>query len=66
MIDLEFTIDWFSVKMNGAAVFICAISGQQILYWLGGLATITTIVYNLIRIYKELKYPKQENKKTIL
>lgn len=59
MVDFEIALDWTSIKMNGITVGICAISGQQVLYILGGVATITTIVYNAIRIVKELRSMKK-------
>lgn len=57
MIDFEMVLDWKSIGMNGYTVGLCAISGNQVLYVLGGVATLSTIIYNLIRIYKELKRP---------
>ena len=53
--DIAEVIDWTSVKLTGGSVFLGLITGNQILMGLAGLATISTIVYNAIRIYKELK-----------
>ena len=47
-------IDWVSVKLNGAAIVLAVVTWSTILAWLAGIATISTIVYNGIRIYKEL------------
>lgn len=58
MIDFATTIDWLSIKLTGLSVFIAAISGSAVLQWLSGVAVASTIIYNLIRIYKELKKEK--------
>lgn len=59
-IDFERVIDWTSIKMNGVCVFL-AISGGGVLVVLSLIATGTTIIHNVIRIYKELK--KKNNEK---
>lgn len=51
-------IDWLSIKLNVGAIALAAISGQTWLYFLTGLATVSTIAYNGVRIYKELKNKK--------
>lgn len=53
--DITHAIDWMSIKLTGIGVGLCAITGNSVLMWLGGVATASTIVYNGIRIYKELK-----------
>lgn len=48
-------IDWLSVKMAGVAFTICFITGNNVVVAIGVMAASSTIVYNLIRIWKELK-----------
>lgn len=47
-------IDWTSVKMCGVSL-LGFISGSLIVQVLAGIAAISTIVYNYIRIKKEAK-----------
>lgn len=49
------SIDWRSVKLNGVAILLAIPTWATVLAWLAAVATISTIVYNGIRIYKELK-----------
>jgi hypothetical protein len=51
-------IDWLSVKLNGACIALAFITGEQWLKGLAAIATVSTIIYNGIRIYKELKNTK--------
>lgn len=51
-------IDWMSVKLN-APCLLGFISGNSFLVGLAAFASISTILYNGIRIYKELKNKKQ-------
>jgi len=55
-------IDLVSFKINGIAVFLSAITGNEILMILAGMATATTFIYNGIKIYKELKNKKNAQK----
>jgi hypothetical protein len=52
------SIDWLSIKLNGACIALAFITGEGWLKALAAIATISTIVYNSIRIYKEFKQPK--------
>jgi divalent metal cation (Fe/Co/Zn/Cd) transporter len=54
MIDYSTAIDWLSFKLTGVSVLLAAITGGQLLTVMAGIATSTTIIYNVIRIYKEL------------
>lgn len=47
-------IDWVSIKLNAPCV-ILFITGNQFLIGLAAIASISTVIYNGIRIYKELK-----------
>lgn len=47
-------IDWLSVKITVGAVVLCAITGSGIMIALSVIGVGTTIIYNGIRIYKEL------------
>jgi len=58
MIDYSTAIDWLSIKLNGLCVALAVISGNQFLGILAGIATASTIIYNGIRIYKEVKKNK--------
>lgn len=51
------SIDWFSVKLN-AVCLLGFISGSSLIIGMTVAATATTIIYNGIRIYKELKNKK--------
>lgn len=57
--DFRDVIDWVSFKLNFVAITFIAITGNMILIALGAIATASTIIYNAIRIYKELKNKKQ-------
>lgn len=50
-------IDWVSVKLN-AVCLLGFITGDALLTNLTILATLTTITYNGVRIYKEIKNKK--------
>ena len=56
---LNSAIDWVSFKLN-LLVLPVLFLGNPVLVWMGYLATLSTILYNGIRIYKELK--NKENK----
>lgn len=58
MIDFSTAIDWLSVKLTGITVAFAVITGSTILSIMAGIATATTIVYNVIRIIKEFKKQK--------
>jgi hypothetical protein len=51
-------VDWFSVKITLFVSFPCFIIGNNILVWMGALSVVSNIVYNAIRIYKEVKNNK--------
>lgn len=55
-------IDWTSIKLNGVALGFAVITWSKVImiFTLASLAT--TIFYNLIRIYKEIKNKKQNDK----
>lgn len=59
MIDISHAIDWLSIKLNGIAIGLAVVTGNGVLMGLTGAATVLTIIYNAIRIYKELKHKKQ-------
>ncbi len=59
MIDLGEVVDWFSIKITGLSITLALITWNQ---FLGILALASTIVYNAIKIYKELKKKDHENK----
>ncbi len=58
MIDFSSSIDWLSMKLTGLSVAICAITGGKVMFVLGMISVGSTIIYNCIRIYKELKNKK--------
>jgi len=51
---LNHTIDWMSIKLN-AVCLLGFFTGSTIIATLSVIATFTTIIYNAIRIVKELK-----------
>lgn len=51
-------IDWLSIKLTGISLVLAAITWGGFIAFLSGIALCTTIVYNGIRIYKELKAKK--------
>lgn len=55
---MENIIDWTSIKLCGVSVFLAAITWSQFLGIASGVAVFSTILYNGIRIYKELKKKK--------
>lgn len=55
MIDISTAIDWLSIKLTGVTVVLVAITGGSLLTILGVVSVVSTIVYNAIRIYKEIK-----------
>ena len=62
MIDFSTAIDWLSVKLTGITVVLIAATGGWALTILGMLSVVSTIAYNAIRIYKELKKQNHERK----
>jgi hypothetical protein len=48
-------IDWHSVKLTLASTGLALITGNGVLMVLTIISIVTTIVYNAIKIYKELK-----------
>ena len=50
-------VDWLSVKLTGACIPFLFIGGKTTA-GLGIAVMVTTLLYNLIRIYKELKVKK--------
>ena len=53
-------VDWVSVKLN-LVCFVGLLAQSQVLNTFTILATLTTITYNLIKIYKELKNKKRKS-----
>ena len=49
------SVDWISVKLNLLSITMLAITGSELATIFAIAATATTIVYNGIRIYKEVK-----------
>ena len=47
-------IDWLSIKLN-AICLVGFFTGSQAIATLTVITTLTTIIYNSIRIYKEIK-----------
>ena len=56
--DLSTTIDWVSVKLLGTGIVLLVVSWGIIITVLSGLAFFSTLLYNGIKIYKELKNKK--------
>jgi large-conductance mechanosensitive channel len=54
-IDLFENVDWFSIKITGVSITLALITWNQFLGILSGVALISTIVYNVIKIIKEVK-----------
>ena len=50
--------DWTSVKLCGASVTFLFIDLSKLTLRLGIVVMATTIIYNVIKIYKELKTKK--------
>lgn len=50
-------VDWLSVKLTGVCIPFLFI-GNTVTYFLGIVVMSSTLVYNVIRIYKECKTPK--------
>lgn len=48
-------IDWMSVKLNTPCVLLLFVDVSAAFKFLGVLSIFTTIVYNSIKIYKEIK-----------
>jgi hypothetical protein len=49
-------IDWLSIKLNVPCLLVTLfIDVAPALQWMAAIATCSTILYNGIRIYKELK-----------
>lgn len=44
-----------SIKLTAGTVGLCAITGSEIAAVFGIAAAVSTLIYNGIRIYKELK-----------
>ena len=56
------SVDWLSVKFMGASLFIAAIIPTALLEVLSATLVVSGIIYNFIRIYKELKKKKEDVK----
>jgi hypothetical protein len=52
------SIDWMSIKLNIPVLPVLFIPPHPVIFWLGVAATFSTLLYNGIRIYKELKTKK--------
>lgn len=51
-------IDWMSVKLNGLAILMAAITGQEVALGFAIIASASTIFYNAYRFIKDLKNKK--------
>jgi len=56
---LNNSVDWVSIKLN-AICLIGLIATSNLLSIFTLIATVTTILYNAIRIYKEIKENKSK------
>lgn len=56
--DFQNLIDWTSVKLCGVSVILAAITWSQFLGAASFVAVFSTILYNGIRIFKEIKKKK--------
>lgn len=54
---IQEAIDWTSIKLN-AVCLLGFISGSTLIVFLTGVATASTIIYNAIKIYQEIKKKK--------
>jgi hypothetical protein len=61
---MKHSIDWLSIKLN-AVCLLGLISTNMIAYTFTILATLTTIVYNVIKITQELKTKKPKDEISI-
>lgn len=57
-VDFQEVIDWTSIKLCGVTVFLGVITWSKVMGVLSIIAVASTIIYNGIRIYKELKRKK--------
>lgn len=48
-------IDWTSAKLTGASTLFLFINSSSLTVYLGIVVMLSTLVYNGIRIYKEIK-----------
>ena len=55
-------VDWTSIRLNAIAL-LGFISKDDIIFFLTCIATISTIVYNMIKIKKVLSLKQQTNDK---
>lgn len=53
-------VDGLSLKLTGICYVPLMINASTLTLWMAGLATLSTIIYNSIRIYKELKNKKEK------
>jgi hypothetical protein len=53
------SIDWMSIKLNAVSL-LGLFSGETTLVAFAGIATGTTIIYNAIRIFKEIRNFKKD------
>jgi hypothetical protein len=61
-LDLSVAIDWISIKLMAVSIVFLSITWSSFAGSLSLIALATTIVYNGIRIYKELKRSKDDKK----
>lgn len=54
-------VDTMSLKLNGICLFLLVIDPSSITTWLALGATVSTIIYNSIRIFKEVKQNKKND-----
>lgn len=53
--DLSTAIDWFSIKLMGISIALAVINWNKITGILSVIALTSTIIYNVVKIYKEFK-----------
>jgi hypothetical protein len=51
-------VDWMSIKLCGISTPFLFISGAKVTTYLGVVVMLSTLLYNGIRIYKEIKNKK--------
>lgn len=53
--DFSTAIDWFSIKLMGISIALAVINWNKITGILSVIALTSTIIYNVVKIYKEFK-----------
>lgn len=57
-VKMKEAIDWTSIKLNSVCL-LGLFTGSTLIAFLTGIATASTILYNGIKIYQELKKKKK-------